>query len=650
MKRYGLLCAFALPLLMTGCAVQHKLSVLRDGGHGAVLTLGRDYEVPELSLADAQPPADTLEVQDFDGRKVLIMKAVKDEDGDMVATDVIKAAYVTARFRNVAERHGKVDLRFQVRVPEEMQDSRWQLRFFPRLFVLEDSVALDPVVITGKDYRKAQLRGYQQYRRFLDSIITDSTKFISLGQLEVFLRRNIPQVFRFREDSSYVSDEEFASAFGVTEREAIDHYTLMFKVRRNERRKGMTDKMFHKYVKVPIVTDGLRLDTVMQAVNGEFIYEYVQTIQTMPRLKKAEITLSGSIFDEDREIYRVAEGEPLTFYISSLSSIVDGREKYLTKVTERRVEANTACYIDFDTGSDRIEPDRGENGGEIGRIEANLRALAENRDFDLDSIIVTASCSPEGSYDYNDRLSIRRSKSVAEYFGGFVRRFRDSLMRNTFAYNLDDSYGGAAWSPQPISFISRNTPENWRMLDALVDNDLSLSEEDKALYAGLKSVSDPDEREARLAALPCYRALRERLYPRLRTVRFDFHLHRKGMVKDTVHTTVLDTAYMRGVQAIRDRDYKTAVTILRPYNDYNAALAYCAMDYNASAMSILSTLDSTAPVEYMKAIVYSRQGDSREAVQHYLNACGMDRSYVHRGNLDPEISSLIQTYGLNRDD
>ena len=35
------------------------------------------------------------------------------------------------------------------------------------------------------------------------------------------------------------------------------------------------------------------------------------------------------------------------------------------------------------------------------------------------------------------------------------------------------------------------------------------------------------------------------------------------MVKDTVHTTELDSLYMRGVQAIRDRDYETAISILK---------------------------------------------------------------------------------------
>ena len=122
------------------------------------------------------------------------------------------------------------------------------------------------------------------------------------------------------------------------------------------------------------------------------------------------------------------------------------------------------------------------------------------------------------------------------------------------------------------------------------------------------------------------------------------------MVKDTVHTTVLDTTYMNGLQAIRDRDYKKAVTLLRPYGDYNTAVAYCALDYNASALDILERLPRSGKTNYMLAIIYSRTGRVKDAVQCYMDACSSDRSFVSRGNLDPEISALIARYGLNKQD
>ena len=645
MRTYLLLLPVLAGLILPGCSSGRKIGALRSGQVSASLSLPREQSaLPEVDTAELQ--RDTMTVTDLNGREVTIMNAVKDENGEMVATDVLKAATVTARFRNVAERHGKVELCFQVIVPEAMQDSRWQLRFYPMMFLLGDSTALANVVITGKDYRQEQLRGYQHYERFLKSIIDDPDHFIRHHQLEVFIRRNIPQLYRFRRDSSFVSEEQFQSSYGVSGEQAIRHYTRMMSLRWNNRKISRKDLVFKKRVKVPIQTEGLRLDTVIQQPNGDFIYDYVQEVAVRPKLKKVDITLEGEIYEQADPVFRIPRSKPLTFYISSLSTLADGTERYLKRILERRVEANTACYIDFGAAQSDIDPELGNNASEIGRIKQNLRSLVENEVFEMDSITVTASCSPEGEWGYNERLSRRRSEAVSTYFGRFVRDCVDSLRREQGA--LIDLDGSLETAQQDIRFIARSDPENWRMLDELVRIDSLLLPEQKSRYESLRD-REPDARERLLREESFYPHLREKLYPRLRTVRFGFFLHRKGMLKDTVHTTVLDTAYMQGVQAIRDRDYERAVTLLRPYKDYNTAVAYCSMDYNASALSILETLPRDDKVNYLLAIVYSRRGDERSAVECYIRSCQQNPSMIHRGNLDPEISQLIRLYGLNQE-
>ena len=639
----------AAALLLFSCGVSRKAQSLARGDVSATLRL-RDEEplIPEMEALRSHR-RDTIRVTGLNGEEMSLMNAVQDEDGEMVAHDVIDAAVVTARFRNVAERHGKVDLEFQIIVPEAMQDSRWQLRFYPDMYVLGDSIRLEPVVITGRDYRKAQLKGYQQYERFLASIVSDTTRFINVWQLELFLQRNIPEVYAFRSDSTEVSDEQFASVYGVTERLAVDHYTNKIAKRWNNRKKSLRDRMYRKYVKVPIVTEGIRLDTVLRDVNGDFIYNYVQTISTRPKLRKVDIVLSGEVWESDRKVYLMSRSEPLTFYISSLSSFVDGKERYLTRVIERRAQANTACYVDFASGSSEVDISLSNNRDEIGRIRGNLAQLIEDTVYDLDSIVVTASASPEGSERANRALAQRRSESVCRFFEGYIRHYRDSLDREAgFSIGEDGEVVHEVHRPD-IRFIARNGGENWTMLDALIRKDSTMTDAQKEEYARLRaSAVDLDAIEKGLRMQPYYRYLREQVYPRLRTVRFDFHLHRKGMVKDTVHTTELDTTYMLGVQAIRDRDYERAVSYLRTYADYNTAVAYCALDYNASALGILETLEPTAEVLYMRAVVYTRLGRVQEAVQCYLNSCELNPAYVHRGNLDPEIAALIKTYDLNR--
>ena len=639
----------AAALLLFSCGVSRKAQSLARGGVSATLKL-RDEEplLPEMEALRSHR-RDTIRVTGLNGEEMFLMNAVQDEDGEMVAHDVIDAAVVTARFRNVAERHGKVDLEFQIIVPEAMQDSRWQLRFFPDMYVLGDSIRLEPVVITGRDYRKAQLKGYQQYERFLASIVSDTTRFINVWQLELFLQRNIPEVYAFRSDSTEVSDEQFASVYGVTERLAVDHYTNKIAKRWNNRKKSLRDRMYRKYVKVPIITEGIRLDTILRDVKGDFIYNYVQTISTRPKLRKVDIVLSGEVWESDRKVYLMSRSKPLTFYISSLSSFVDGKERYLTRVIERRAQANTACYVDFASGSSEVDISLSNNRDEIGRIRGNLAQLIEDTVYDLDSIVVTASASPEGSERANRALAQRRSESVCRFFEGYIRHYRDSLDREAgFSIGEDGEVVHEVHRPD-IRFIARNGGENWTMLDALIRKDSTMTDAQKEEYVRLRaSAVDLDAIEKGLRRQPYYRYLREQVYPRLRTVRFDFHLHRKGMVKDTVHTTELDTTYMLGVQAIRDRDYERAVSYLRTYADYNTAVAYCALDYNASALGILETLEPTAEVLYMRAVVYTRLGRVQEAVQCYLNSCELNPAYVHRGNLDPEIAALIKTYDLNR--
>ena len=632
----------AVALLALGCGPQRKLSRIREQSLGPQVIPAQENDIPELEVG-AQPQRDTLVVEDPDGHLVQIMRAVKDENGEMVATDVIQAAKVTARFRNVAERGGKVDLCFRITVPAMMQDRSWQLRFYPDLFVLEDSLRLDPILITGEDYRRAQLKGYQQYQRFLDSIVADSAKFVDRFQLEMFLKRNLPEVYRFRSDSSAVSDEQFASAYGVTEQEAVEHYTNQWIVRRNRRKIERREEMFRRLVKVPIVSEGLRLDTIIREDSGDLVYDYIQPINVRPRLKKALIVLSGDIYEENRRIYRIPSSEPISFYISSLSALTDNTVRYKTQIIGRKVQANTACYIEFEQGQAQVLPRIGNNREEIGRIEGNLRSLAENKTFEMDSIVVTASCSPEGSFEYNRKLSQRRSESVSAYFKAFLKHYQDSLRRASgFHLSLDDTYQEAPHDE--IRFLSRNDPENWTMLDALVRDDAKLSARDREEYFRTSGEKNPDRREKRLQGLSGYPHLRAELYPRLRTVRFDFHLHRKGLQKDTVHTTVIDSTYMEGVQAVRDRDYQRAVTLLRPYRDYNTAVAYCALDYNASALDILEKLERSDKVNYLLALLYSRSGDDKRAVECYLAACRQNPAFVHRGNLDPEIASLIKKY------
>lgn len=613
---------FALfALCVCSCSSLKKVNEVQSGRIAPAISLSSNFLPEELDISG--PQSDTLRVKDAQGREMLIMKAVKDENGEMVASDVIAPIVVSATFRNVAERNGVVDLCFDITVPPAMVESAWQLRLFPVLgTAMVDSLSLEPVLITGQKYRRAQMRGYQRYERFLSTIIEDSTTFIQKRQLEIFLKRNLPLMYALRSDSTYVSDEHFASLYGLTEQDAVRHYTNRLQRWQNRLRIKNKEKLYKKYVKVPLSSTGVRLDTVMASGGGTLVYHYVHTMSTPTELRKAQITLTGSIYEEDRLLCNIPSTAPLNFYISSLSTLTNNTSKYLTRIVERRAQANTACYVEFAPASAKVDSTLGQNAVEMGRIASNLNELMGNTQFELDSIVVQASCSPEGSFAFNAELSLKRSQAVCGYFS---------------AVNQDSA----------LKFIPREIPENWEGLQTRVAADSVLSSAQKREIADICRTPDPDTRERRLSRKPYYKHLREQIYPHLRVVRFNFYLHRRGMIKDTIHTTILDTVYMNGVQALRDRDYKQALALLRPYADLNTALAFCALGYNASALQVLEALPVEAKNEYLRALIYARKGEDAMGLQCYLRACELDNSFVHRGNLDPEIASLKNKYKFN---
>ncbi len=604
-----------LLLFAVSCSPYRKIQQIRSGAAGLSLAVAEEEPIEE---EEDEVVIDSIRGTLSEGP--IIMNAIKDsETGEMVAVDVINASTVTARFRNVAERAGYVSIGFDVTVPAVMSDSRWQLKILPRMAVQEDTVSLDALYVTGQGYRERQLRGYERYRAFLASIITDTTDFIRVDQLEIFLERNYPETYAMKNDSSFVPVPMAENLFGVTQREALEHYTKQLKRRMNERRKSRKDLMFAKYVKDPIVEEGVRLDTVLTSSGGDFIYRYIHTFRSRPNLRKVMVSLGGKLYEDGECIHDFPFPEGVTFYISSLSGLVDDKPKFKSYLLEREVFDNTKVLIDFGSGKSLIDTTLGDNASELRRVRRCIEDVVSRTDLELDSLVIMASCSPEGSFEANRRLSLARSESVVKYIEPLVpESWRDSIR----AVGL---------------------PENWEQLERLVGSDTTFGDEERGrLLTAFADLSEPDEAEGRLSRMPEYRYLREKLYPQLRSVRFDFYMHRKGVQTDTVYTTELDTLYMEGVEALKALDYKRAVEILRPYGDYNSALAFMSADYNHSALDVLGRLDDTDPkVCYLKAMVLSRLEQHEEAMKYYRLCIAYDPYMRHRANLDPEMHLLV---------
>jgi len=110
------LIGIAVIVLAVACSPTGKLKRIRNGE----VTIGMTIPEHDPYLEDDDGVIiDSIRSEETDGP--IIMNAIRDDEtGEMVATDVINASRVVARFRNVAERAGYVTIGFDVIVPTAM--------------------------------------------------------------------------------------------------------------------------------------------------------------------------------------------------------------------------------------------------------------------------------------------------------------------------------------------------------------------------------------------------------------------------------------------------------------------------------------------------------------------------------------------------
>ena len=618
-KTIYILCCLTGITLLSSCSTVVRMNIndLRKQNAGVSLFLPTQTprESDTYKYIVSKPDTDTLTMTGNDGRKYYLMRGTMDSTGTANLSEPLNEVVITAKFKNIAERNGSVRMAFDIHVPSTMLNPQWQVRLTPKAVLYEDTVSLEVLLLTGKQYKERQMRGYELYNRFLAGIITDTSLLMHTGLLETFIQRNIPRIAALRNDTALVDTDSIRGLYGISLEEAREHFMKTLAIQRNNIKKSQTDEKYRRFVKDPVITYGFRLDTLIGDNTEDFRYTYHQALGTRPGLRQIDVCLTGGIYYQGEKLYSIPPSEPVTFYVSSFATMTEDIQRYVTKVIERRVELNTRAAINFMAGRSDIDTGYMDNHAELQYIQSTISGLLSSGEYLADSLIITASCSPEGSYRFNSQLARKRAESIAGFIDG--KDFR---------------------------LIERHIPENWERLYDLIRKDSTVN--DLTGILDICAETSHDKREHLLSAHPEYPYIKEHLYPVLREVEFLFCLHRKDMVKDTIHTTEPDTVYSAGVQAIKDRDYSKAVRLLGSYRDINSALAFLAMDYNASAMNILEDLPVSGKRDYLLAVAHSRNGNEKKAVEYFLSAVNQERSLRFRGNLDPEISRLIGKYDI----
>lgn len=374
---------------------------------------------------------------------------------------------------------------------------------------------------------------------------------------------------------------------------------------------------FNRFVKFPYPED-VRLDSLVEG-RSTVTYYYSQEVKTDETSKKMLVTLQGQVLAVDDSAYRLPPSDTLSYIVSSMLSFVDTIPRYRIKVVDKFVTVEDRNYIQFFVGDTRVVDTLGDNRRQLDKITGLMRQIVEQQEFWVDTITLTAASSPEGAYAFNDRLSQGRAAALKRYL---VRRYGRSI----------DTMLTVRW-----------VAEDWQELTNRIRTDREIVSRD-AILELIVAEKNPDRREQAIRQrFPKeYAYIRSVIYPQLRAVNFRYSLRRKGMVKDTIHTTELDTAYARGVELLRKRKYAKALYILNDYNDRNTVVAHLSLDHNERAMELLATMPKDAVTEYLRAIACSRLGRKAEGREHFLEACRLDGRMEYRGNLDPEIAELLK--------
>ena len=396
-----------------------------------------------------------------------------------------------------------------------------------------------------------------------------------------------------------------------------DRYSELFKPGEADR-----EKAFNRFVNHPY-PENVRLDSIVEKSAAIACY-YTQEVKTNEISgKKILITLKGNVVALDHSRYDFPLSDTLVYTISSMLSFTDTATRYKKMIIEKYVVVQDKNYLNFKVNDTRIIDSLAGNAGQLERIEELMNSIINQNEFHVDSIILTASASPEGAMKKNEQLAKGRAHALREHL---LKKFR--------GYHIDKILS--------IRWVG----EDWEELVRLIEpcDEIGNRERILAMIAGANSDkgNDKDKLEKEIKRLfpQDYRYIFDNLYPLLRTVNFKYDLRRVGMVKDTLHTTVPDEEYAKGMRLLNERKYARALEILEAYEDRNTAVAMLSIGWDKEALEILDKEPKSAVAEYLKAIACARLGKKEKGLRHFAEACEIEPSMEYRGKLDPEITLL----------
>lgn len=252
---------------------------------------------------------------------------------------------------------------------------------------------------------------------------------------------------------------------------------------------------------------------------------------------------------------------------------------------------------------------------------------ADQKGLKLNNIEVSAYASPDGKYDFNEKLAQQRQGTSSSYV-------QSQLKNNQLNADIDRKY----------------TAEDWDGFQQLVA--ASNLQDKEVILRVLSMYQDPEERETQIRNISAaYNELADEILPELRRARIILNYSIIGRTDAEIQQQYADDAAKLSVEellyaatltdkAAEKKDIYTRTTQLFPndYRAYNnlARLAYCEGDLAQAQNHLNKALAKNAGAAEVKAneaLVALAQGKYSESEQALAKATGAKNYNELRGNL-----------------
>ena len=168
-----------------------------------------------------------------------------------------------------------------------------------------------------------------------------------------------------------------------------------------------------------------------------------------------------------------------------------------------------SAYIDFPVDQTVIYPDYRRNTTELGKIQATIDSVRNDKDVTITSVWLKGFASPESLYKHNKELAIGRTAALKKHIGQLYH-FADSIIQTDYE------------------------PEDWAGLRRYVEqSNINYRAEILAL---IDSDMEPDAKEAKIKRTypDEYRFMLQNFYPALRHTdyRIDYNIRKFNKVEE----------------------------------------------------------------------------------------------------------------------